>query len=112
VIRVAREGKPLKLILNMMHLGVRELLTAPATKEKLGPAIASLAQILGTHPAPVVRLADLYASLPAKPGLGSSTITVSTGCALAEELGVRTLLLNCDRVCEISAETRRQLLHR
>ena len=67
VIGVAREVKPLELILNMMHLGIRELLTAPVTKEKLGPAIASVAQILSTHPAPVVRLADLYAFLPAKP---------------------------------------------
>jgi pilus assembly protein CpaE len=102
VISVASELNPLELIPQLMHLGVRELLTAPVTHEKLGQAIASVAQILSKHPAPVVRLADLYAFLPAKPGVGSSTITVSTSCALAEELGVHTLLLDCDLMAGVT----------
>jgi pilus assembly protein CpaE len=41
-------------------------------------------------------MGDLYTFLPAKPGVGCSTITMSTSCALAEEIGARTLLLDCD----------------
>ena len=53
-------------------------------------------------PTPVVRLGDIYAFFPAKPGVGSSTISVSTSCALADELHVRTLLLDCDLMAGIT----------
>jgi pilus assembly protein CpaE len=102
VICVARAADPLDLIPKLMRLGVRELLAAPITHEKMGDAIASVARQLAKHPAPLVRLGDLYAFLPAKPGVGSSTITVSTSCALAEELHVRTLLLDCDLMAGVT----------
>jgi pilus assembly protein CpaE len=44
----------------------------------------------------VPRLGDLYAFFPAKPGVGASTLAVSTSCALADELHVGTLLMDCD----------------
>ena len=96
VISVAREANPIEVIPKLMHLGVRELLASPITHQKLGETIASIAQQLAKHPSPVVRLGDIYAFFPAKPGVGSSTISVSTSCALADELHVRTLLLDCD----------------
>jgi pilus assembly protein CpaE len=102
IIAVVREADPLQLIPKLMHLGVRELLTAPITREKLGETIASLARQLAKHPAPIVRLGDLYAFLPAKPGVGSSTIAVSTSCALADELHIRTLLLDCDLMAGVT----------
>jgi pilus assembly protein CpaE len=102
VISVAPEGNPIELIPKLMHLGVRELLSAPVTREKLGEIIASTAQQLARHPAPVVSLGDLYAFLPAKPGVGASTLTVSTSCALADELHIRTLLLDCDLMAGVT----------
>ncbi len=102
VICAIREADPVKLIPKLMHLGVRELVTGPVTHEKLGETIASVARQLAKRPAPMVRLADLYAFLPAKPGVGSSTITVSTSCALADELHVRTLLLDCDLMAGVT----------
>jgi len=102
VIGVARDANPIELIPKLMHLGVRELLTSPVTHEKLGETIACIAQQLARHPAPVARLGDLYAFLPAKPGVGSSTITVSTSCALADELHVQTLMLDCDLMAGVT----------
>jgi pilus assembly protein CpaE len=102
VVGVAREMNPIELIPKLMHLGIRELLTSPVTREKLGETIASIARQLAKHPSPVVRLGDLYAFFPAKPGVGSSTITVSTSCALADELHVRTLLLDCDLMAGVT----------
>ena len=102
VISVVREANPAELIPKLMHLGVRDLLTSPITHEKLGETVASLARQLAKRPAPVVRLGDIYAFLPAKPGVGSSTITVSTSCALADELHVRTLLLDCDLMAGVT----------
>jgi pilus assembly protein CpaE len=102
VVSVAWEANPVELIPKLMRLGVRELLTSPITHEKLGETIASIARQLAKHPAPVVRLGDLYAFFPAKPGVGASTISVSTSCALADELHVRTLLLDCDLMAGVT----------
>ncbi len=87
---------PLDLIPKLMHLGVREYLAAPIAQDQLSRAIAATTAQLSKHPAPMVRLADLNAFLPAKPGVGSSTIAISTSCALAHELNIRTILLDCD----------------
>jgi len=87
VICVSDVVNPLDVIPKLMHLGVRELLTPPITHERLGEVIASIARQLSKRPSPLIRLGDLYAFFPAKPGVGSSTITVSTSCALADELG-------------------------
>jgi pilus assembly protein CpaE len=102
VISVAREANPVELIPKLMRLGVRDLLTSPVTHEKLGETITSVARQLVRHPSPVVRLGDLYAFFPAKPGVGASTITVGASCALADELHVRTLLLDCDLMAGVT----------
>jgi pilus assembly protein CpaE len=80
----------------LMHLGVREYLTVPIKQAELVGVIGATEQYLKQHPQPVSHLADLYTFLPAKPGVGASTITVSAACALAHDLGARTLLLDCD----------------
>ncbi len=102
IIASARDANPVEMIPKLMHLGVREFLTSPVTHQKLGETIASVARQLAKRPAPVVRLGDLYAFFPAKPGVGSSTITVSTTCALADELHIRTLLLDCDLMAGVT----------
>jgi len=102
VISVDSAANQLELIPKLMHLGVRDLLAPPITHERLGEVIASVAHQLSKHPSPVVRLGDLYAFFPAKPGVGSSTITVSTSCALADELHVKTLLLDCDLMAGVT----------
>jgi Flp pilus assembly CpaE family ATPase len=43
-----------------------------------------------------MKSSDLYTFLPAKPGVGTSTIALSTSCALAEEMNAHTLLMDCD----------------
>ncbi|MGA2215596.1 MAG: hypothetical protein ABSH31_20150 [Bryobacteraceae bacterium] len=102
VITLAHAADPLELIPKLMHLGVRQLLTSPVTKEKLGETIAAIARQLALNPPPVARLGDLYAFLPAKPGVGASTIAVSTSCALADELHVGTLLVDCDLMAGVT----------
>jgi len=102
VICVSGAQNSMDLIPKLMHLGVRELLTPPITHERLGQVIAAIARQLSKRPSPVIRQGDLYAFFPAKPGVGSSTITVSTSCALADELGVRTLLLDCDLMAGVT----------
>jgi pilus assembly protein CpaE len=96
VVVLTHETNLLELVPKLMHLGVRQLLSTPVAHDKLAETVAAIARQLSLNPAPVPRLGDLYAFLPAKPGVGASTIAVSTSCALADELHVGTLLLDCD----------------
>ncbi|HLG99417.1 MAG TPA: hypothetical protein VKX49_24110 [Bryobacteraceae bacterium] len=102
IVGVARKVDPIETIPKLMHLGVRELVSSPFSREKLGETIASIARHLAQHPIPAIRVGDLYAFFPAKPGVGCSTISVSTSCALADELYVRTLLLDCDLMAGVT----------
>ena len=86
----------LDLLPRLMHLGVRNHLILPVSAAALADAVQSARRRLETHPMAGIRLSDLYTFLPAKPGVGTTTITLSASCALAEELGARTLLLDCD----------------
>ncbi len=86
----------LELLPRLMHMGVRDHLNLPVQAAALSDALESARRRLQAHPLARIRLSDLYTFLPAKPGVGTTTIALSTGCALAEELNVRTLLLDCD----------------
>jgi pilus assembly protein CpaE len=80
----------------LMHLGVREHLHFPLDASALASAIDSARRRLVTHPVAATRQSDLYTFLPAKPGVGTSTLAVGTSHALAEDFSARTLLLDCD----------------
>lgn len=84
------------LLPKLMHLGIREHLRFPLNAPGLAEAIDSARRRLIAHPVAAARQSDLYTFLPAKPGVGTSTLAVSTSHALAEDLGARTLLLDCD----------------
>jgi pilus assembly protein CpaE len=80
----------------LMHLGIREYLTSPIEPAELARIVASVQRLIQKHPLRPATLGDLYTFLPAKPGVGCSTIAASTSCALAEDLGARALLIDCD----------------
>src|SRR5450755_3133103 len=90
----SRDGE--EVLHRLMHLGIREHLTSPIQLSNLAEAVGAVAGRLKTHPVSKPAAADLFTFLPAKPGVGTSTIAISTSCALAEELDVKTLLLDCD----------------
>ncbi len=81
---------------HLMQLGLRDYLVTPFTHNKLKETLAFVQRQLKRYPSPVSRLADLYTFFPAKPGVGTTTIALSVSCALAEELSVRALLMDCD----------------
>jgi pilus assembly protein CpaE len=85
-----------ELLPRLMHLGVRDHLTLPVGEAPLAEAVHSARRRLETHPVARIKLSDLYTFLPAKPGVGTTTLALSTSCALAEEVGARTLLMDCD----------------
>ena len=90
----SREG--VDVLHKLMHRGIRENLTSPIEGPALADAVEAVRQRLRTHPIAAPAPADVYTFLPVTPGVGTSTIAVSTSCALAENLGVKTLLLDGD----------------
>ncbi len=88
--------KNVELLPKLMNLGVRDHLTSPIDAVELAGATRMAVHHLRQHPVVRPRLGNLYTFLPAKPGVGTSTIAVSVSCALAEGLGARTLLMDCD----------------
>lgn len=80
----------------LMHLGIRSHLTSPLQETTLVAAVADAERRLKTHPVSSRTPGDLYTFLPAKAGVGASTLVLSTSCALADDLGVKTLLLDAD----------------
>lgn len=80
----------------LMRLGIRDYLIPPIPRARLVEVIDFVQSETARHPRPAVHLADLYSFFPAKPGVGCTTIALSASCALAEELSVPTLLLDCD----------------
>ena len=102
IISVARDANPLLLIPKLMHLGLREFLSSPITHEKLAEALASIAQQLAKHPAPLAPRGDLYAFFPAKPGVGTSTLAVSASCTLANSPHQPPLPRQASKSCSVS----------
>jgi pilus assembly protein CpaE len=86
----------LELLPRLMQMGVRDHLSLPLDQAALVEAVQAARRRLDAHPLARIKLSDLYTFLPAKPGVGTTTIALSTSCALAEEVGARTLLLDGD----------------
>lgn len=86
----------LELIQKLMHLGIRDYVSSPIDPARLAEVVASTQHILKSHPPQAQPGGDLYTFLPAKPGVGCSTIAVGVSCALADDLGARTLLIDGD----------------
>jgi pilus assembly protein CpaE len=95
VVALGRHLEP-DVITKLMHLGIRECLTSPIERANLDETVNSIQRRLKVHPFQTAGVADLYTFLPAKPGVGCSTIAVSASCALADDFGVRTLLIDAD----------------
>lgn len=104
----------LELLPRLMRLGVRDHLKLPTSAAVLTEAADSARRRLHTHPPAQMKSSDLYTFLPAKPGVGTSTIALSTSCAMAEAMDARTFIdglrLGCgrDSVSKRFGDRRRQ----
>jgi pilus assembly protein CpaE len=81
--------------IRLMHLGVRDYLTFPLDPAKLADSVQTVRTHLAKNPV-APRAQATYSFLPAKPGVGASTITVAAASVLANDLHVRTLLIGGD----------------
>ena len=90
------ETATVEMLTELMHLGVRLHLTTPITTEALLQMVATVDNHTKRFPATALRRADLYSFLPAKGGVGASTLAVGVSSLLAQQWNVKTLLIDGD----------------
>jgi len=82
--------------MELMQLGIREIVYFPLGEIDLSQAASRAARKLMSRHAPEHETGHIYAFLPAKPGVGATTIAINTAAAIARLTDERTLLLDLD----------------
>jgi pilus assembly protein CpaE len=84
------------LLLEAMRMGIREFLAAPFEEGSLRDALARCADALSRNPVSIESTNQVFSFLPAKPGVGTTTLAVSIAVALSNLDQPRTLLVDLD----------------
>ena len=91
-------GAPLSAAMarSFLHEGLRGYLETPYELSRLAEEVKLVRRYLAKHPAADTKPGAIYGFLPAKTGVGTSTICLGASTVLANNLNVRTLLMDCD----------------
>jgi pilus assembly protein CpaE len=87
------------LLKQAMHAGAREFLSPPFNAPQLLETLLAMRSLLKKAPLSYSATDHIYSFLPAKPGVGSSTIAMNVSAALAREPNMRVLLSDLDLTC-------------
>ncbi len=90
-------------LLDLMRAGIREFVAVPDSLGELPTALERVAAALERTPASIPVTEEVIAFLPAKPGVGCSTVALNTSVALAAQPATRVLLADFDLNCGIIA---------
>lgn len=95
VVAVASDSDP-DLLLRVMRLGIREFLGQPFKMSAVQEIIGRVEESKRSEPLTAAKGDCVYAFLPAKMGVGSTTLAVHTALALARKPESRTLIMDLD----------------
>lgn len=95
VVAVDRGCDP-AVLLDLMHLGVREYLAFPFDINAFMATVSRLEELLERRPAQVDTTDNVFAFLPSKAGAGTSTIALNAAVAAANQPDNHTLLMDLD----------------
>ena len=98
IVAVDREVNPAALV-ETMRAGIREFFARPFETDVLQQALQRLEQILERKPASIESTDLLFAFIPAKAGVGCSTLALNTSIALSRLQETKTLLVDFDLNC-------------
>jgi pilus assembly protein CpaE len=88
-----------EVLLQLMRLGVQECLTAPFTEDSVRDCLNRVTRELRAHPVAFEGTDLVYSFLPAKPGVGATTLAVNAALAAAKISGSRVFLGDFDLNC-------------
>lgn len=95
VVAFGRSCDP-SLLMELMRFGIREYLPAPFVRETIFQSMARLEEIVNKNPPNLSITDQLYTFLPAKQGVGASTVALNTAWALGSHKDTSTLLMDMD----------------
>jgi pilus assembly protein CpaE len=90
-------------LLDLMRAGIREFITVPGSGEEMAKLLERVQAALERTPPSVSATDEVIAFLPAKPGVGCSTVALNASAALAAQNGTRVLLMDFDLNCGMIA---------
>lgn len=100
LVAVGTDKSP-EVVVQAMRAGMREFLTVPVSTEETLDALARLHGVLRENPPEHEVQQHVISFLPAKPGVGASTLCVNVAAALAGIPGIRAGLLDFDLHCSV-----------
>jgi pilus assembly protein CpaE len=95
VIAVNRTADP-GTLLEAMRSGIREFVTLPFDRKIMMEALSRVKEILDRRPIQMENTDLVFSFLPAKPGVGATTIAANTAMAVSRLPEQRSLLLDLD----------------
>ncbi|MBE0659612.1 MAG: hypothetical protein IH602_18105 [Bryobacteraceae bacterium] len=95
VVAIGRNCEP-TLLLELMRAGIREFLPLPFERETVFQALTRVEEMIDKNPPQLSITDQLYAFLPAKQGVGASTVALNTAWALGVHKDTSTLLMDMD----------------
>lgn len=95
IIAVGRSVDP-QLLLELMRIGIREYASYPFEPSALVGAVNRVRQMLQTKPASMETAQHVFAFLPSKAGVGTSTIALNAAIALSRQPNSSVLLSDFD----------------
>ncbi len=98
VVAVGRSCEPATLM-EIMRAGIREYLAAPFEYSCLQNCLTRLTDNLSRRPIVSHSTDLLYSFLPAKPGVGTTTLAINASIAAARSQGAEGLLMDFDLNC-------------
>jgi pilus assembly protein CpaE len=90
------QGTNPQALLELMRVGIREFLAAPFKVDELIDAIGRISENLRRNPIASFESEYIYSFLPAKPGVGASTIAMNLASAAAKLGNCKTVLVDLD----------------
>jgi pilus assembly protein CpaE len=94
-IGMARDCDP-QLLLDAMRVGMREFITMPFNPQQVYEAVSRVQELLEKRPATVETTNDIYCFLPAKAGVGASTLALNVSVAMSKIAGQNVILSDFD----------------
>jgi pilus assembly protein CpaE len=82
-----------------MRVGIREFLVAPFEEHAARECLSRTRDLLARHRPTYAATDEIFAFMPSKPGVGTSTLALNIGAALGKKLGGRALLADFDLGC-------------
>ena len=95
ILAISRSCDP-QVLLELMRAGIREFVSLPFDRQALVDALVRMKDALDQRPAAIQATNQVFAFLPSKAGVGTSTLALNTAVAISRLPNVNVLLSDFD----------------